>query len=538
MHRLKALSKSALIFSLVAIVAIATAGTIRAERLVILHTNDTHSLIDPDEQGLGGVLQRKAIIDSVRNAEKNVLLVDAGDVVQGTLYFKFFKGDVEFPLMNMMGYDVQILGNHEFDNGLDELAKHYSKLKADKISANYDMSATPLAGMMQPYVIKEIGNKKIGFLGINVDPTSLISNANYTGLKFNDPIEAANATADMLRNEQGCDLIVAVTHIGAVKENEKPTDYQLAAASRNIDIIIGGHSHTLISPKLHPEGIESVALNADGRPVVIAQTGKYGKYLGYIALDLESLPNANPDNFCRGLIPVTDRFPKEKLDKGMDHFIQPYRERIAEVNNHVIGRADADMDSNDKVGSYVNWAADFAKWYGNLVADSLNSTPGARHIPGVDFAMMNVGGIRHNLKKGDVTEGHILSTFPFSNRMVIVKIKGSDFMDAMKIAASKGGEAVSNQIRVLLDEENPKEISEVLIDYEPLDPDRDYYLSTIDYLAWGNDDFTPLARGEIVWSDDKEMSAPMLRYINLLTSLGLPVEGDPRPRFIRKVTLP
>ena len=162
-----------------AVIGFAGCGYITAENLVLLHTNDTHSLIDPDEAGRGGVLQRKAIIDSVRKAEKNVILIDAGDVVQGTLYFKFFKGDVEFPLMNMMGYDIQILGNHEFDNGMEQLAPYYKSLNADKLSANYDLSDTPLSGLLQPFVIKKIGGKKIGFFGINTDPASLIANANF-----------------------------------------------------------------------------------------------------------------------------------------------------------------------------------------------------------------------------------------------------------------------------------------------------------------------------------------------------------------------
>ncbi|MDE6218462.1 MAG: metallophosphoesterase, partial [Muribaculaceae bacterium] len=171
-----------------ALVAAPTTG-IMAESLVILHTNDTHSLIDPDPaDGRGGVLQRQAIVDSVRKAEKNVLLVDAGDMVQGTLYFKFFKGDVEYPLMNLAKYDIRILGNHEFDNGLAELARHYSKVKADRLSANYDFSATPLKGMFDPFVIKKVGGKKIGFIGINVDPASLISRENYEGMKFRDII--------------------------------------------------------------------------------------------------------------------------------------------------------------------------------------------------------------------------------------------------------------------------------------------------------------------------------------------------------------
>lgn len=505
----------------------------KSNELVILHTNDTHSLIDPDANGEGGVLQRKAIIDSVRGAEKNVVLVDAGDVVQGTLYFKFFKGDVEYPLMNMMGYDIQILGNHEFDNGMDDMAEHYRQLKADRLSANYDFSGTAMDGLMKPYVVKNIGGKKVGFIGINIDPSSLISNQNYQGMKFSDPVDTANRLATMLKKDKKVDLVVAVTHIGARKENEKPTDYELAAASKDIDLIIGAHSHTVIRPDNADPDYPSIVKNIEGRPVMIAQTGRYGKNLGYIKIDLDRLGSSTPEEFEQRLIPVTDRFPAEKLDRKMNDFISPYREHLAEIDRHVIGRADTDMDANARTGSYVNWSADFAKWYGDLKSDSLRSA--GVNVPRVDMGMMNVGGIRHSMKKGDVTEGRMLATFPFANHMVIIRIKGRDFADAMQIAASKGGEAVSDEIRVLTDGNG--KVEKILISGEELDPERDYYLSTIDYLAWGNDDFTPLAKGELVWRDDPEMAAPMMRYLKKLSDAGLPVYGDPRPRFIPIVRL-
>ncbi|MDE6271406.1 MAG: bifunctional metallophosphatase/5'-nucleotidase [Muribaculaceae bacterium] len=506
----------------------------KSNELVILHTNDTHSLIDPDEKGEGGVLQRKFLIDSIRKAEKNVLLVDAGDCVQGTLYFKFFKGEVEFPLMDMMGYDIQILGNHEFDNGLDDLAKYYKKLKADRLSANYDFSGTPMAGIMKPYSIKKVGDKKIAFIGINIDPGSLISNHNYVGMKFSDPIATANDLAARLKKEEKADLVVAVTHIGAKKENDKPTDYELAAASRDIDIIIGGHSHTVILPENQTSGYPSLVKNADGRPVLVTQTGRYGKNLGYIKIDLEDQDEDDAaEDFEYRLIPVTDRFPKDALDQKMDKFISPYREFIDKINHHIIGRSEAEMDANARTGRYVNWSADFAKWYGDLKADSLRSA--GMDIPAIDMAMMNVGGIRHSMPRGDVSEGLMLSTFPFSNRMVIVKIKGKDFADAMAIAARKGGESISDEVRVLTDGKG--NVESILISGQPLDPEKDYYLSTSDYLAWGNDDFVPLANGEIIWSDVPEMCAPLLRYLKVLSDAGLPIDGDPRARFIPIVKL-
>lgn len=506
---------------------------VQATDLVILHTNDTHSLIDPNAEGQGGVLQRKAIIDSVRNVEKNVLLIDAGDVVQGTLYFKFFKGDVEYPLMNMMGYDVQILGNHEFDNGMEEMVKHYRTLDATPLSANYDFTGTLGEGIFQPYTIREIDGKKIGIIGLNVDPHGLIAASAYEGMKFNPIVETGNRYASILKDKEGCDLVVAVTHIGAEDDGTRENDYDLARLSKDIDIIIGGHSHTVIKPGNESEGFPSVVANAEGRPVLVAQTGKYGRNLGYIKLNLDEIGTQTAADYDYQLIAVTDRFPAEQLDVRMENHIAPYREKLKAIDRHVIAKASADMENGRRTGAFVNWTADFAEQYGKHIADSLRAT--GNDITEVDFAMMNVGGIRHPMKKGDVTEGQILATFPFSNRMTLVAIKGQDFIDAMQIAAAKHGEAVSDAIRVVMDDYD--HVKRVVVNGAEMEPEKTYLMATIDYLAWGNDDFAPLAKGEILWMDEEEMSVRMLEYINHLTSLGLPIAGDERPRFVREVRL-
>ena len=264
-------------------------GWASAENLVLLFTNDTHSNIDTDANGVGGILPRKALIDSVRSKEKNTILIDAGDMVQGTLYFNYFRGDVEYPLFNMMGYDVRILGNHEFDNGLDELASHWKDVKASRLSANYDFSDTPAKGLFEPYVIKKVGTKKVGFIGINVNPESLISEENYKGMKFLDPIETANKYAALLK-KKGCDLIVAVTHIGYDEGPDVEDDLKLARASKDIDIIIGGHSHTFVDPGT-PEETPYWVDNSVGKPVLVNQTGKYCRNIGYIKLNLDDFGN-------------------------------------------------------------------------------------------------------------------------------------------------------------------------------------------------------------------------------------------------------
>lgn len=498
-----------------------------ARDLVILHTNDTHSLIDPDEKGRGGVLQRKAIIDSIRRAEKNVVLIDAGDIVQGTLYFKFFRGDVEYPLMDMMGYDLRVLGNHEFDNGLQDLSHYYRNQKGKAISANYDFSATELKDVFAPYIIKKIDGKRVGFFGLNVDPASLISSSNIEGVKFLPIIETANRTATLLKKDKKCDLVVAVTHIGyTTKQLGKETDIDLARASKDIDIVIGGHSHTL----LDPDGDGTLVDNAEGRPVLITQTGKNGHKIGYIKINLDNSASASGKDYDYKLLPVTDRFSTEQLDNHIISFLKPYRMIVDSVNNRVIGYAPRFMSSDDSNGEYANWTADFAYTTVNAMLDSLRHT-----IPDLpqrlDLAIMNVGGIRQDMPAGPVTEGKILSTFPFANRLTIMKIKGADLISTMRAAARRGGEAISSGVRVVMNPDNS--LVRVVIDGREVDPDRDYYLTTIDYLAQGNDDLYDLAKGQRLWTDSEEICYPLLRYVEHNGKLGIPMQANPDGRFIK-----
>lgn len=515
-------------FAAVAAIMTTTALSNRAEDLVILTTNDTHSNIDYEKGGRGGILPRKAIVDSVRSAEKNVMLVDAGDFVQGTLYFKFFKGDVEYPLMNMMGYDIRMLGNHEFDNGLDELAAHWKDVKGASLSANYDFKNTPLKGMFDPYIIKKIGKKKIGFFGINVNPESLIVKENYEGMKYSDAIATANRTAAMLK-KKGCDLVVAVTHIGYTATPGKASDVELARQSKDIDIIIGGHSHTFVDPS-KKNGPEYWIDNAEGKPVLVTQTGKYGQNIGYIKIDLD---DPKDHDYEYKYIPVTDRFPEESYNKEMIKFLAPYRDAVEKVNNNVIGYSLIDMSNSDRNGAYANFTADMGLDMGRQIADSIRAT--GVDFPKVDLGFMNVGGIRQPMKKGKVTEGQMLSTFPFSNRLVLIQTKGQNIIDALKVAAPKGGEAISGNIRVLTDDKG--NLLEVYFDGKPMDPDRIYTVATIDYVAQGNDDLVTMADNKMLWRDKTDLSVPVVKYIKQLSAKGFPVNPDTAPRFIKKVNM-
>jgi len=479
---------------------------------------------------MGGVLQRKAVIDSVRNAEKFVITVDAGDMVQGSLFFKYFRGDVEYPLMDMTGYDIRVLGNHEFDNGMKDLAEKYRNVRGSRLSANYDFKGTDLEGVFEPYVIKKIGGRKVGFFGLNIDPSSLISSKNIE-VNFKEVIPVANEVASYLKHKKKCDLVVAVSHIGYTKSNGKTTDVELARASHDIDIIIGGHSHTLIDPA-HPDKFPSLIQNADGQLVRVVQAGKYGYYIGKLTVDLDSIGDADGDDFEYELIAVTDRFPEEKLDKEMIDFLKPYKEVVDSVNSRVIGKSLYDMRNDSRTGGLPNLTADFGYWYGNHKVDSLRAC--GVDITHVDLSVMNVGGIRQNMPCGDITEGQILSTYPFSNHFTIIALKGYDIVEAMKVAAGKGGEAVSGNVRVLTD--GSGNFVRMIIDGEEIDPERTYNLATIDYLAEGNDDMTSLANHDTVWIDEVEVAAPILRWFEHQGELGLPVAPDCTPRFQKVIT--
>ena len=252
-------------------------------KIVILHTNDTHSQVEPIESSdMGGYARRMGLIEKIRSEEKNVLLFDAGDFLQGTPYFNFYGGRVEAKALEMMGYDAVTFGNHEFDNGMDSLALVLREVHLPVVNANYDFQQTPLMPFIQPYKIIRKGGLKIGVFGIGVNLKGLAFQKNFAGLMLKEPIESALQTSDYLRNSLKCDLVICLSHLGVSSLDSKPTDYDLAAVSRNIDVIIGGHSHKML--------VNETAVNAGGKSVIIAQMGKSGQNLGRIDLTLEKKP--------------------------------------------------------------------------------------------------------------------------------------------------------------------------------------------------------------------------------------------------------
>ncbi len=259
------------------------------KHITILHTNDVHSYIDPfplDDSrnpGMGGVARRAKLISEIRNENPNVLLLDAGDIFQGTPYFNYYGGELEFKLMSMMKYDASAIGNHDFDNGLEGLLSQMPNATFEFLSANYDFKNTIMEGHVKPYKIFNIDGIKIGVFGLGVELAGLVDKKNYKETVFNDPLEISKDMVRILKKEQKCDMVICLSHIGyAYKtESDRICDLKLAAQTKDIDLIIGGHTHTFLDKP-------TIVKNIEGKDVLVNQVGCHGINVGRIDFYLDS----------------------------------------------------------------------------------------------------------------------------------------------------------------------------------------------------------------------------------------------------------
>lgn len=259
----------------------------KLHKLTILHTNDVHSRIEPfpmdggKNEGRGGIAKRAALINKIRQEEKHVLLLDAGDMFQGTPYFNYFGGELEMKLMSKMGYDAGTIGNHDFDGGIDGLHKQLTtQANFPLINCNYDFSDTIMNGHTKPYQIFQKGPLKIGVLGVGVELEGLVPSPLFKNTKYNEPIEKANYYASILKNEKKCDYVICLSHLGySYKTKNKVSDTILAAETQNIDLIIGGHTHTFLE--------KPTTVMKDNEVTLITQVGWAGMILGRLDVYFE-----------------------------------------------------------------------------------------------------------------------------------------------------------------------------------------------------------------------------------------------------------
>jgi len=254
--------------------------------LTILHTNDVHSRLEPFPQdgsrnaGRGGIARRMALIDRIRSEAKNVLLFDAGDLFQGTPYFNLYKGEPEILAMNRMRYDASTIGNHDFDGGIENMRDQFAKAQFPFLVANYDFRNTVMDGRTEPYKVFTKDGVRIGVFVLGIQPLGLIPGSLYKETRYLDPVETGNRVAETLRKDKRCDYVVCLSHLGFKYSDEMVSDHVLAARSYDIDLIIGGHTHTFL-------GAPVSVNNASGRPVLINQVGWGGMNLGRIDLTFE-----------------------------------------------------------------------------------------------------------------------------------------------------------------------------------------------------------------------------------------------------------
>ncbi len=289
LNRRKFLQQSALTAGALLVSRYAEASDVSTQRLTILHTNDVHSRLEPfpmdggRNQGLGGVAARAKLITDIRSKEDQVLLLDAGDIFQGTPFFNLYKGEPEIKAMTKMGYDACTIGNHDFDAGLENLVTQLNHASFPVIISNYDFTNTPMEGKYVPYKVFKKGKLKIGITGVGIEMKGLVADNLAGNTKYLNPIERLNETADLLRKQKDCDMVICLSHLGYQYKDEpnKVSDLILAKETAGVDLIIGGHTHTFMNEPL-------IVKNKMGSDVIINQVGFGGINLG--RLDFEFMP--------------------------------------------------------------------------------------------------------------------------------------------------------------------------------------------------------------------------------------------------------
>ena len=260
-------------------------ATFAQKELTILHTNDTHSTIyplsenlnDTSKAGRGGFIRRIAMLKEERQKNPDLLYFDSGDFSQGSAYYNEFKGEVEIQLMNRMKCDAATIGNHEFDFGLDNMARLFRMANFPIVCANYDFTGTPVEGLVKPYIIMKRNGLKIGVFGLAPEMEGLVDVNKCQGVKYLDPVKVALETATMLKKQKKCDVVICISHLGWDMSGGRMDDEEMTAGSRNIDVILGGHSHTFFTDLQRVNDL-------DGKAVPNDQNGKHGIYVGKLKL--------------------------------------------------------------------------------------------------------------------------------------------------------------------------------------------------------------------------------------------------------------
>lgn len=487
--------------------------------VTIIHSNDTHSQIDPDVRTeRGGVVERAAMLEYFRSQTPELMYLDAGDMVQGSPYFNIFKGELEFLCMDQQQLIATTFGNHEFDNGLNSLDSLFAKSHFQLISSNYHCENTVMAKHVKPHLILNNNGVKVGITGVTCNPEGLIFSRYWDGITYENPVTAVNREAKILR-EEGCDLVVVLSHVGYIPQDSS-MDVEIAQKSQDIDIIIGAHSHINIENGLYVS-------NQNGQPVLITQTGGKANPMGYLAITMkrgssyENCKYSVDSIVCKKLHP--EDYDLTGYGQKMAELIKPYADSVVATMNEVIGHAPMLMEKGRPQGTL-----------GNFAADALRAMGEQAYGHAMDLGLTNNGGIRNVLPDGNVSVGTMYSIFPFENELTILEMKGSDVLDLINSLAGKKLEAMSGMNVTLELDGDRVYASSIKVGGKPVDPERIYYVATIDYLAEGNSGMGALTKAVKTTKTGILLRDLMIDYIKQLTARGEEIKADIDDRVIDK----
>lgn len=454
--------------------------------LTIMHVNDTHARVEQFPY-------LKTAVDEVRTENSDSLLLHAGDVFSGTLYFTVHKGQADLDFMNQLGFDAMTFGNHEFDKDSQTLKEFIENAQFAFVSANIDFSGdallgplsldeisdNPEGGKIYPAIIKEINGENVGIFGLTTEDTPSISSPSEE-IKFLDAVEKSKEMVTLLEG-QGINKIIAVSHLG------HDVDVALAEAVDGIDVIVGGHSHTVLS--------EGYIVKKE-EPTVIVQTGEYLNNLG--VLDVGFDENGVVTDYKAKLLPLENY----EIDEAFAEKVEEYKEPINELMQTVIGETTVDLD-----GERENVRTKETN-LGNLIADGMvwmmQQQKNNDKVKSVSIALQNGGGIRASISKGPITLGDVMTVLPFNNELVAIELTGDQLLRALErsvsaFPAQNGGFLHVSGIKFTFDPEKDPYSRVVSVEvlnsdgeYEPLDKDKSYMVATNSFTAKGGDGYDSL----------------------------------------------
>lgn len=473
----------------------------KLKEIKIIHVNDVHGQVEGNDKDLIGYPRLKTYVDRQRKENPNLILLNAGDTIHGTNFATLSRGETVVNLMNMMGFDAMVPGNHDFNYGSDRLLELSKKAKFEILAANLVKEGSD-EKVYKDYMIKEVAGIKLGIFGLATPETKEKSHPNNTkGIDFVSPVEISREMVKKLKSEK-VDVIIALSHLGEDKESEF-TSTLVAKEVEGIDVIVDGHSHTKL-----PEGrVEKGTL--------IVQTGDWVKNIGEVTLGFEDGKLIDKKAKLIGF----DDVKNLEGDKGLIGEIEKINLENKKVLDTIIGKTKTDLNGVREIvrGKESN--------LGNFVTEAMKVKSGA------DLAITNGGGIRDSISAGDITIGQIHTVFPFTNFLVLIEASGQDIVDALEYGTDAYPEVAGkfpqvSGISYTLDvnEKVGTRVKDVLINGSPIDLKKTYKLATNDFMAAGGDGYT-MFEGNKILSEDTTLADLLVEYLGEVKEIDYSVDG-------------